>query len=396
MLYYFALLLPCFICLAWAFALIGKWRINNNAQNIVAVNLIVLAFCSLSFTDLLLQTDSYTWRYVQNAIYMSTVTLVFPLFTRYFRLLTNGAKLQWWNNIIFLPTVIVLITMAITHIAMGHNLSVSYVRDFLYNNLNSPSTTIDWLNFRANLDVWISAIVLIQELYLVVYAFISLRRYRRDLNNFFSNNKDKGVGINYVMLFSLIAYFVLMAVSTIVPIEVFKGYHTFIIAITLLYAGVLNTLASCAFKAKHTAADMTILIEKIDGQVGEIELDTNNDSKRRGYPSTLQTKFNKLIDDEKIFLKPDLSIDEICRRLAVNRNYIVRMIDDQYGVSFFDYINSRRIEYAKALLTAQPDIIEHDIAGRTGFVNDDAFSRIFRQHTCQTPRNWRQKNTKQS
>ena len=104
-------------------------------------------------------------------------------------------------------------------------------------------------------------------------------------------------------------------------------------------------------------------------------------------------KLTRLMEEEKVFLEPDLSLQKLSQRLHVHYNHLSRIINEQMGKSFNDYINSYRIEEARKKLAdpveSQKTILE--IAYDTGFYSKSVFNTAFKKFTGLTPSQYKKK-----
>ena len=107
--------------------------------------------------------------------------------------------------------------------------------------------------------------------------------------------------------------------------------------------------------------------------------------------SELLEGIKKLVNDEKLFLYPNLKVSDLATRLHSNRNYIYHAINVEMGVSFSDYINGLRVDYAARLLEANPDLSINDVMTRSGFTSSSAFYRNFKKFKGITPTKKRNK-----
>ncbi len=85
------------------------------------------------------------------------------------------------------------------------------------------------------------------------------------------------------------------------------------------------------------------------------------------------------------------SLAQICH---LNENYLCALFKSKMGVTIGEYIKHFRMEKATVLLTSTSFSIT-EIASQVGFDDPGYFTRIFRQHTGVTPREYR-KNEKKS
>ncbi len=85
-------------------------------------------------------------------------------------------------------------------------------------------------------------------------------------------------------------------------------------------------------------------------------------------------------------LTEQLSLQSIAERVDLSPNYFSHVFKKTVGISLWDYITSKRIEVATALIN---DNIQHmniiDIASACGFNNTANFNKAFRRVTGMTP-----------
>lgn len=89
------------------------------------------------------------------------------------------------------------------------------------------------------------------------------------------------------------------------------------------------------------------------------------------------------------YLNPGLTIKELADMLKTNRTYLSGYINTTCNMTFRDWINSLRLEYAKRLLTEHPDLTIADVAEKSGFQSPSHFARLFREKTNCPPAKWR-------
>lgn len=108
-------------------------------------------------------------------------------------------------------------------------------------------------------------------------------------------------------------------------------------------------------------------------------------------------KLTRLMQEEKVFLDPDLSMQKLSQQLHVHYNHLSQIINKHMGKSFNDYINSYRIEEARKKLAdpveSQKTILE--IAYDTGFYSKSVFNTAFKKFTGMTPSQYKKKVSSQ-
>ena len=103
---------------------------------------------------------------------------------------------------------------------------------------------------------------------------------------------------------------------------------------------------------------------------------------------SLRIRFEDLIVTEQLFLKQGIRISDIASMLETNRTYVSRLVNNTYNMSFSDYINTLRIDYAEQYLLHNRDAKQSDIAAACGFPNASAFNNVFKKITGVTPKIW--------
>ncbi len=101
-----------------------------------------------------------------------------------------------------------------------------------------------------------------------------------------------------------------------------------------------------------------------------------------------------LMDREKLFLDPDLTLRDLSVRLKIHYNYISRIINEHFGMSYNDFINKYRVDEVKKRLS-DPDYMNKtvlEIMYETGFYSKSVFNTAFKKFTGMTPSEYRKRN----
>ena len=84
----------------------------------------------------------------------------------------------------------------------------------------------------------------------------------------------------------------------------------------------------------------------------------------------------------------DLHLEDVAKKAGFSKYYFSRLFKQYSDVSFYKYLNQKRINYAKSLLP-DPELTVLDVAIRSGFPSPSAFWRMFRQFNGCTPAEFR-------
>lgn len=103
--------------------------------------------------------------------------------------------------------------------------------------------------------------------------------------------------------------------------------------------------------------------------------------------TTFQKKLEKQMEEEKIFLNPQLTIQELAQELGTNSHTLSRIINDSYQKNFNEYINTYRIkEFIRVVLLNKHQENFSTLALEVGFNSKPTFNRAFKKVTGMTPR----------
>ena len=122
---------------------------------------------------------------------------------------------------------------------------------------------------------------------------------------------------------------------------------------------------------------------------------TGEDQKRKYQKSSLNPEaaksihlaLSQLMREKKPYTNPDLTLDELAQALNVHRNNLSQVINTYEKKSFYDYINSNRIEEFKRIVVI-PENQRFSLLGlanNSGFNSKTSFNRNFKNVTGLSP-----------
>lgn len=99
---------------------------------------------------------------------------------------------------------------------------------------------------------------------------------------------------------------------------------------------------------------------------------------------------NQVMTNEKMYLNPKLRLAELAHKIDANKHHLSQVINQQFGLSFFDYINRHRINEAKSIIEAHPEYTLIQVAFDAGFNNKTSFVNAFKKFERKTPSKFRE------
>jgi AraC-like DNA-binding protein len=113
---------------------------------------------------------------------------------------------------------------------------------------------------------------------------------------------------------------------------------------------------------------------------------TNLDDATR---ARIRSKIERAMADEAVYTNSLISLRSVAGAIKEKSHYVSQVINQDLGTTFYELVNRRRIERAKALLLTAPGQTVLEVALAVGFNSKSTFNAAFRRHTGLTPTEFR-------
>ena len=345
-----------------------------NHRNLAKVRLLVfmVTATALYFAHFIYfnrQTDVIP---LTDTIYCFCNPAVFPLYFLYIEELTEYRPNRRRQALCLLPSILCFLAIGITYLLMDGEETAWFIQHYLYGNEFASLSGLSWWQGVAHTIV---RLVFAIQIPLVLYfGFRRITAYNAVVETNYSNIEGKRiVGVKTLL--------VLFAVTSLVAF-VFNliGRQRFIDGPEpLTFPAVMFSLLLLLIG--HVGLSQRFSVQDIEAEVFQEAEPMPED----GGVSELLECIKKLVNEEKLFLYPNLKVSDLAVRLHSNRNYIYHAINVEMGTSFSDYINSKRVDYASQLLEEHPELSISDVMVKSGFTSSSAFYRNFKKYKGITP-----------
>lgn len=93
------------------------------------------------------------------------------------------------------------------------------------------------------------------------------------------------------------------------------------------------------------------------------------------------------LEAEKPYVNPNLTLNELALQLKVSNRQLSTLVNAELGKTFFDLVNSHRIEEAKRIITVSEDakMTISEVMYQVGFNSKSSFNTAFKKYTGLTP-----------
>ena len=114
------------------------------------------------------------------------------------------------------------------------------------------------------------------------------------------------------------------------------------------------------------------------------------------FSMELKDQLITLFENDKFYRESNLSLNDVAEKLGTTRHNISQVINEHFGMSFFNFINKHRIDEAIRILNNDMhrtyNII--DVAYDVGYNNKVTFNKAFKNFIRMTPTDYIKKKSK--
>jgi AraC-like DNA-binding protein len=104
-------------------------------------------------------------------------------------------------------------------------------------------------------------------------------------------------------------------------------------------------------------------------------------------------KLKSAMEKSRLYLNPELTLKDLASDLSVPARHLSQVINENFHLNFYDYINCYRIEEAKRILAGDSSgktVLE--ILYETGFSSKSSFNTAFKRFTGETPTRFKRRS----
>jgi len=213
---------------------------------------------------------------------------------------------------------------------------------------------------------------LLQLSYLLA-GFFLIRNYQKKERDYFSSYHKMQIPAIYAIL-------LLMVLVRLTNIVGYKIKHDLVINMDV-FLTVYSTLIIFLGYLQPK-----IFLQQADSQKLQSQKTIN--------PKTIG-ELTKLMNVDKPYLNPKLTLNNLAEKLEISPRELSFMLNSEFKLSFFNFVNKYRVTEAKQMLTDNTNkktILE--ILYQVGFNNKSAFNRVFKELTGFTPTEFRKNSSK--
>jgi len=338
--------LPFTVCLVWLAVYAVEYRsasLPKRFLTIFALACTTLYFCHAWFFM------AEEWEYgILDAIYLFCNLSVYPLFYCYLRILTKDESQKTNVWCIF---ALALIFSVVAFLTDGNEKVLNVAR----------------------------GVFAIEVVLVAIFGLMDLAAFDKAVQNYYSDTEGKTLRNTFILLSAFVITSIMSATANLIGRGIFLN-SVWLGVPSIIFSLMLFSIFLESFKINFWARDFKkdVLADDASSRVPDLSQEE----------AQLEAKISEVIESQKLYLRPGLKISDLAAAVGSNRTYVSNAINNAGGMSFSDYVNSRRVEYAMKRLLEEGENTISEIASEAGFASFPSFYRAFVKYTGESPSAW--------
>ncbi len=346
-----------------------------------ALSNVLMALIILLFSITLIEYVLYWTRYQIYFPHVINISAPFPFLTGvffylYFRVIFEKKKVKWsdWPHLI--P-----FTMVVIYFLPMYICSADVKLQWIQGIQTKPS----WINWPAAVNRIRWMVPWLGILHMSCYAFLTIHKY------FSLSKTDKEVAVWFNWLIGLFILYIASFASyfILVNYDFFNIQWDYMISFSMMlfiyFIAWFGYLQPRVFNG-FSLAEAIVSTQRYANSA--LPADLNEE---------VVLQLNDLMSGEKLYRDSELRLEKLAERLNLSRHNLSQIINEQFNMNFFEYVNSYRIQEATELLstTSRKQLNIMEIAFNVGFNNKVSFNNTFKKITGKTPTEYRNETFKE-
>lgn len=294
---------------------------------------------------------------------------VWPMYYLYIRLLTCDINFKYSYLLHGLPAIILAILLKLSFQFAAVTDKEAYINFVLIQNKWPGLEASVMLKSMAALFFAGRIIFGVQVIIYLLLGYRLVKKYNKRIANFYSNLEGKQLIWVELLTISLLATAVVSSVANYLGRSYFLDNNLLIIP-SALFSFIFFIIGIHGNKQDHNIADVVF----DEGETSKLTDQKLNNK-------DLKVRLIAFMENEKAFLDPQFRITNLCFQLYTNRTYLSNLINNEFNMSFNEFVNEYRIKHAKELIKTDTGLnfsINH-FSEESGFGSVSSFNRAFKK-----------------
>ena len=368
--------LPMFACGFWA-VLIGCTLYFDGRNRGYLMLFLFMVMASLLYAGhCAFLNHFYSDMPVLDSLYSFANLAVYPLFYVYIVSMTSPESQLRHTWLYFIPSAVIGIMVSAIYIMMPPQELDYFVRIISYNEDFGSGTGLCKMMGYTRLAA--KAVFAIEVVAVLIAGSRKIFAYNKSIEDYYADTEGKKLTAFqwYMYLFTACSF--ASFIFNFIGRSHFDSSAWMMAIPSLLFSSLLFGLGFIGFRQSFTIDHF-----EQEESADEIIPESAPASKQE---KPLIERIEEVVTKRQLYLRHNLKISDVAAELCTNRLYVSTAINEEMGISFSDYINRKRVNYAIHLMSVNPQLTIYEIADLSGFSSDKSFYRNFKNITGKSPK----------
>ena len=368
--------LPMFACGFWAI-LIGCTLYFDGRNRGYLMLLLFMVTASLLYAGhCAFLNHFYSDMPVLDSLYSFANLAVYPLFYVYIVSMTSPESQLRHTWLYFIPSAVIGIMVSVIYIMMSPQELDSFVRIISYNEDFGSGTGLCKMMGYTRLAA--KAVFAIEVVAVLIAGSRKILAYNKSIEDYYADTEGKKLTAFQWYMYLFTACSLASIIFNFIGRSRFDSSAWMMAIPSLLFSSLLFGLGFIGFRQSFTIDHF-----EQEESADEIIPESAPASKQE---KPLIERIEEVVTKRQLYLRHNLKISDVAAELCTNRLYVSTAINEEMGISFSDYINRKRVNYAIHLMSINPQLTIYEIADLSGFSSDKSFYRNFKNITGKSPK----------
>ena len=368
--------LPMFACGFWA-VLIGCTLYFDGRNRGHLMLLLFMVTASLLYAGhCAFLNHFYSDMPVLDSLYSFANLAVYPLFYVYIVSMTSPESQLRHTWLYFIPSAVIGIMVSVIYIMMSPQELDSFIRIISYNEDFGSGTGLCKMMGYTRLAA--KAVFAIEVVAVLIAGSLKITAYNKSIEAYYADTEGKKLTAFQWYMYLFTACSLASIIFNFIGRSRFDSSAWMMAIPSLLFSSLLFGLGFIGFRQSFTIDHF-----EQEESADEIIPESAPASKQE---KPLIERIEEVVTKRQLYLRHNLKISDVAAELCTNRLYVSTAINEEMGISFSDYINRKRVNYAIHLMSVNPQLTIYEIADLSGFSSDKSFYRNFKNITGKSPK----------
>lgn len=219
--------------------------------------------------------------------------------------------------------------------------------------------------------------VFIASVFSVLYTLFLLFRYSKEYRHYIQCLKSEYSNISSREIIWSWSCFCGFAAQMIV-FQIYAYNRTPQTELVYWALSLINAAYLCYCTCRQKTLDMEFSEDNNENKTAEAVPSPSEEYVEKSFFSIIEQKLQSVCKEKHLFLDPDLTREMLCRHLSISSTYLKQYFHSR-NLTFYQYINTLRVEYAYKLMEENPSMPIHKVSELSGFRSQTTFRKMFQE-----------------